>query len=159
MSGTKGTGAHYGRWPGFGPVRHDDCGVDCHGQGGRLLAVILIVEDEMFIRENAEWAIEDLGHIIFSAGDVAEAFLHLEMSENIDALFVDIRLNTAGYGGYEIADRAVKSKPDLRVLYTSGTEFSAEMRACFVEGAHFLQKPYTENQLQNSIEGLLASPS
>jgi hypothetical protein len=28
--------------------------------------------------------------------------------------------------------------------------------AWFVEGAHFLQKPYTQHQLQNSVEKLLA---
>ena len=123
------------------------------------MAVILIVEDEMFIRENAEWVIEDLGHTIFSAGDVAGSLLHLEGADNIDALFVDIRLDTASHGGYEIANRAVKSKPGLRVLYTSGTQISAEMKALFVEGAHFLQKPYTEHQLQNSIEGLFSAPS
>jgi len=30
------------------------------------------------------------------------------------------------------------------------------MKALFVEGARFLQKPYRENELQNSLEELLA---
>lgn len=123
------------------------------------MAVILIVEDEIFIRENAEWVLEELGHNTFSASDVDEAILHLESSQNIDALFVDIRLNTAAHGGYEIANHAIKSQPNLRVLYTSGTLFSGDMKTYFVEGGRFLQKPYTEIQLQNSIEGLLAASS
>lgn len=119
--------------------------------------MILLVEDEIFIRENAEWMLEDLGHNILSACDVGEAFLHLGTLQHIDALFVDIRLNTVVHGGYEIANEAVKSRPNLRVLYTSGSPVNAEMKAFFVEGAHFLQKPYKESQLQDSFEGLLAA--
>lgn len=119
------------------------------------MAVILLVEDEIFIRESAEWVLEELGHNILSACDVDEAFSHLGSLQHIDALFVDIRLSTIVHGGYDIANQAVKSRPNLRVLYTSGTPFNAEMKAFFVEGAHFLQKPYRENQLQNSFEGLL----
>ena len=121
------------------------------------MAVILLVEDEIFIRESAEWVLEELGHNTLSACDVGEAFLHLGSPQHIDALFVDIRLGTAVLGGYDIANEAVKSRPSLRVLYTSGTQFNAEMKAFFVEGANFLQKPYTESQLQNSFEGLLAA--
>ena len=121
------------------------------------MAVILLVEDEIFIRESAEWVLEGLGHNILSASDVDEAIIHLSSSQHIDALFVDIRLKTVVTGGYDIANQAVKSRPNLRVLYTSGTLFNAEMKAFFVEDAHFLQKPYRENQLENSFEDLLAA--
>jgi len=121
------------------------------------LAVILLVEDEIFIRESAVWVLEELGHNILSACDVDGAFLHLGSPQHIDALFVDIRLSTVVHGGYDIANQAIKSRPNLRVLYTSGTPLNAEMKDFFVEGAHFLQKPYREDQLQNSVEGLLAA--
>lgn len=121
------------------------------------MAVILLVEDEIFIRESAEWVLEELGHNIISAGDVDGALIQLGTSQHIDALFVDIRLNAFVLGGYDIANQAVKSRPNLRVLYTSGTPFNAVMKTFFVEGAHFLQKPYRESQLQNSFEGLLAA--
>jgi len=134
----------------------DACDIVCRGQGGVRLAVILLVEDEIFIRESAVWMLEDLGHNILSACDVDEAFLHLGSTQHIDALFVDIRLSTVVHGGYDIANQAVESRPHLRVLYTSGTLINAEMKALFVEGARFLQKPYRENELQNSLEELLA---
>jgi DNA-binding NtrC family response regulator len=120
------------------------------------LAVILVVEDEIFIRESAEWVLEELGHNILSACDVGEAILHLGSPQHIDALFVDIRLGTVVRGGYDIANQAVKSKPNLRTLYTSGSPFNAEMKSFFVERAHFLQKPYSESQLHKSVEDLLA---
>jgi hypothetical protein len=45
----------------------------------------------------------------------------------------------------------------LRVLYTTGNSITDKMKALFVEGAHFLPKPYVEQQLQDSMEGLLAA--
>jgi hypothetical protein len=32
-----------------------------------------------------------------------------------------------------------------------------KMKARLVEGTHFLRKPYTQQQLQTSVEGLLAA--
>jgi hypothetical protein len=43
------------------------------------------------------------------------------------------------------------------VLYTTGNTINDKMKMMFVEGAHFLQKPYTQIQLQNSVEALLAA--
>ena len=41
------------------------------------MALILIVEDEVFIRQAAEWTMEDLGHDTLLAGDLREALAHL----------------------------------------------------------------------------------
>lgn len=119
------------------------------------MATILIVEDELFIRQNAEWTIEDLGHSPLTAGDLADALLHLSMSQPIDALFVDIRLQALAFGGYDVANQAIKIRPDLRVLYTSGTPLTDEMTELFVEGGQFIQKPYTPAELGLSVGELL----
>ena len=121
------------------------------------MAVILIVEDDVFIRDDAEMMIQDWGHDILSASDVEEALSLLRSDRLIDALFTDIYLNKAVLGGYEIADQAIKLRRHLRVLYTTGNKMDDEMKALFVEGAHFLQKPYTQLQLQNSVERLFAA--
>lgn len=119
------------------------------------MAVILIVEDEVFVRQNAEWTIEDLGHDILAASDLPEALEHLSATGVIDALFVDIRLNTAALGGYDVANRAVALRPGLRVLYTSGSRLTEEMTDRFVGGGRFLQKPYSAEQLEASVGELL----
>jgi len=121
------------------------------------MAVILIVEDDAFIRDDAEMMIQDWGHAILSASDVDEALLLLKSAQPIDALFTDIYLKKVVLGGYEIADQAVKLRPELRVLYTTGHTINDKMKALFVEGGHFLQKPYTHLQLQNSVQGLFAA--
>jgi CheY-like chemotaxis protein len=123
--------------------------------GHGLMAVILIVEDEMFIRQAAEWAIEDLGHHPLMASDLAEALSYVSTGQPIDALFVDIRLALLHLGGYDVANQVIALRPDLPVLYTSGTPLNAEMQDQFVGGGRFLQKPYSAKQLGVSMTELL----
>ena len=122
-----------------------------------LMAVILIVEDDVFIREIAEMIIQDWGHQTLSASDVDEALAVLRSPQQIDALFTDIYLKTAVHGGCDLAPQAIALRPKLRVLYTTGNSMSDKMKALFVEGAHFLCKPYTQNQLQDSVENMLVA--
>ena len=119
------------------------------------MALILIVEDEVFIRESAEWAMEDLGHHTLVACDLDEALVHLSAPALIDALFVDMRLSALPFGGYEVANQAIALQPNLRVLYTSGTPLTADIAERFVPGGQFLQKPYSPEQLGASMEQLL----
>ena len=121
------------------------------------MAVILIVEDDVFIRDIAEMMVQDCGHHTLSASDVDEALSHLRSTQHIDALFTDIYLKTAVLGGCELAQQAIKLWPELRVLYTTGNSVTDEMKALFVDGKHFLPKPYTPNQLQHSVGELLAA--
>ena len=122
------------------------------------MAVILIVDDEVFIRGVTEMMVQDLGHKTLAAGDMDEALVQLQSPQHIDALFTDIRLKSAILGGFELAHQAVKLHPGLRVLYTTGSAMTEKMAALFVDGAHFMQKPYTQGQLQASMEKLLAAP-
>ena len=84
------------------------------------MAVILIVEDDVFIREIAEMMIQDWGHDTLSASDVDEALSLLRSPQQIDALFTDIYLKTAVLGGCDLARQAIELRPELRVLYTTG---------------------------------------
>ncbi|MCX7308751.1 MAG: response regulator [Afipia sp.] len=118
------------------------------------MAVILIVEDEFFIREIAEIMIQDFGHKTLVASDVDEALLLLRSSQRIDALFTDIYLKSAVLGGCDLAIEAIALRPNLRVLYTTGNTVTEKMKALLVEGTHFLAKPYTENQLENAVAGM-----
>jgi DNA-binding NtrC family response regulator len=122
-----------------------------------LMAVILVVEDDVFIREIAEIMIQDWGHRTLSASDVDEALSLQRSPQHIAALFTDIYLKTAVLGGCELARQAISLRPKLRVLYTTGNSITDKMKALLVEGAYFLRKPYTPYQLQNSVEELLVA--
>jgi CheY-like chemotaxis protein len=121
------------------------------------MAVILIVEDDVFIREVAEMMIQSWGHRTLLASDVNEALSLLRSPQRIDALFTDIYLKTEVLGGCDLARQAIKLRPNLRVLYTTGNSVTDKLKTLFVEGTHFLRKPYTQHQLQNSVADLLAA--
>ena len=121
------------------------------------MAVVLIVEDEAFTRDLAELLIQDFGHQTLVACDVGEAITLLKSQQTIDALFTDIYLKAAVLGGCELAVRAVSLRPDIRVLYTTGNSITDAMMSMFVNGKHFLPKPYTPDQLQRSMEVMLAA--
>lgn len=121
------------------------------------MSVILIVEDDVFIRQTAEMMIEDWGHQTLLASDVEEALVFLKSDQQIDALFTDIYLKTAVLGGFELAKEAVKLRPELRVLYTTGNFVTDKMKTLFISGTQLLRKPYTEHQLQNCFTGLFAA--
>jgi len=122
-----------------------------------LMAVILVVEDDVFIREVAEMMIQDWGHQTLSASDVDEALVFLRSPQHIDGLFTDIYLKTAVHGGCDLAHQAVALRPKLPVLYTTGNNITDKMKALLIEGMHFLSKPYTQHQLQNAVDELLAA--
>ena len=121
------------------------------------MAAILVVEDDVFIRESAEMMIHDLGHEILSACDVGEALVHLHSPYHIDALFTDIYLRADVHGGCDLAHQAIKLRPNLRVLYTTGNRVTDKLQALFTAGSYFLGKPYTEDQLRGSFETMLAA--
>jgi CheY-like chemotaxis protein len=121
------------------------------------MAMILIVEDDVFIRGLAEIMIQDWGHETLLASDVGEALLLLRSPQHIDALFTDIYLKTSVLGGCDVAREGLTLRPTLRVLYTTGNSVTENMKALFVDGRHFLRKPYTEVQLQHSVETMLAA--
>jgi CheY-like chemotaxis protein len=121
------------------------------------MAVILVVEDDVFIREMAETMILDWGHHIFSACDVPEALFHLRSTDHIDALFTDVYLKTEMHGGCDVARQAILLRPGLRVLYTTANRVTDKLHSLFAVGTHFLPKPYTEDQLGASFQNLLAA--
>src|SRR4051812_6190159 len=95
------------------------------------MAVILIVEDDVFIRSDADAMIQDWNHRTLLAGDVDEALSLLRSSHHIDALFTDIYLRRAVLGGCDLAPQAVMLWPKLRVLYTTGNSINDKMKALF----------------------------
>jgi CheY-like chemotaxis protein len=121
------------------------------------MAVILVVEDDAFICELTEMTIQDWGHQTLAAYDVDEALEILRSPQHIDLLFTDIYLKTAVVGGFDLAREAIKLRPQLRVLYTTGNFITNDMRALFLAEAECIRKPYTPRQLQVSFEHMLAA--
>jgi CheY-like chemotaxis protein len=120
------------------------------------MAVILVVEDDAFIREIAVLMLGDWGHQVLIACDVPEALIHLKSPHHIDALFTDVNLK-AEIHGCDVARQAILLRPGLRVLYTTATRDPDKTHARFAAGTHFLPKPYSEDKLKLSVQSLLAA--
>lgn len=115
--------------------------------------VVLVVEDEPTVRALAASNIEEIGYTTLSAGNGREALALLKDGAKVDLLFTDINMPD-GPNGLDLAHQAVGFHPGLRVLYTTGGGRTDGMEAMFVEGAGFLPKPYTREQLIEAIGNL-----
>lgn len=121
------------------------------------MAVILVVEDDVFLREIAEMNLQGWGYETLGAGDVSEALSIIRSPQHIDALFTDIYLKDEPEGGCDIARLATLHRPELRVLYVTGNSITERMKALFVAGSNCLGKPYAPGQLQHALAGMLAA--
>ena len=115
------------------------------------MAVVLVVEDEDQVRVLAESYLEEQGHDVLSAGTPSGALAILEKADGVDVLFTDLDLKGDIHAGIELAKAAVKLRPELRVLYTTGRAITDGMKARFVPGSATLAKPYTVEELRGSL--------
>lgn len=119
------------------------------------MATILIVEDDDAVRVLSESILRDAGYKVIAATAVDGSIALLETEESIDLLFIDVILGQDLEAGLKVAQKARERRAALPILYTSGLELNAGMKALFVEPFHFLPKPYTAEQLVKSVQYLL----
>jgi DNA-binding NtrC family response regulator len=119
--------------------------------GAPIVAVVLVVEDEDQVRVLAESYLQEQGHRTLTASTKEEALAALDVADGVDVLFTEIGLKDAVHAGLQLAKEAVERRPGLKVLYVTDQSVTDGMRAMFVEGSAFLQKPYTVDQLQASL--------
>jgi CheY-like chemotaxis protein len=118
------------------------------------MALVLIVEDETPLLVLAESVIQSAGHQTLSAGSYDGAIALFEQGERPDLAFIDRNLGK-GLTGIDISRAARQYNPNIHVLYTFAGVVTDGLRAMFVEGAEFLPKPYTDEQLADAINKLL----
>ena len=118
----------------------------------------LIVEDDPFVRSYAVMSLQTLGYHVIAAVDGREAMQQLQTGAHIDLLFTDIVM-PGGVNGWELAGLARKTRPDLRVLLTSG--YALETLAAnghLQEGSAILSKPYRKAELARRLREALSLP-
>jgi DNA-binding NtrC family response regulator len=121
------------------------------------MAVVLIVEDDEQVRVLADSVLQEAGHTVIAATGAEGATALLANEGKIDVLFVDLNLGNDLEAGLRLAKEAKSTRPELAVLYTTGAAINDGMKAMFVEPYLFLPKPYTFEQLTQSIAFLLSS--
>src|SRR5215204_2355639 len=79
---------------------------------------VLVVEDVPQVRATAVHIMESLGCTVFDAYNGHHALKLLQAHPEIEVLFADIRM--PGMSGTELAEVAQRSRPNLRIVLTSG---------------------------------------
>ena len=111
------------------------------------MAKILLVEDEMLIRELALEDLTDAGHEVTAAGSGDEALGILRGDRGYDVLFTDIRM-PGEIDGWRLAEEARQLIPALKVVYATGLNDDAELER--PEG-RMLAKPYRKDDLLSAL--------
>lgn len=119
---------------------------------------ILIVEDELRLRELAVIILESLGYAVLSASGMEEAFSKAEACKvRIDLLLSDVIL--PGRSGVEVAQELKKKFRDIKVIFMSGyTDDRIDQSGFDVKKINFLQKPFTPSDLAHKVRDVLDRP-
>jgi len=118
--------------------------------------VVLLVEDEAGVRELAREYLQLSGYTVLEARD---GYVALELANlhagPIHLLMTDVVM--PGISGRELAQRVVKIRPDIKILYMSGYTDQAIVHQGILEGdAILLQKPFSMVTLASKLREILA---
>jgi signal transduction histidine kinase/CheY-like chemotaxis protein len=112
---------------------------------------ILVVEDDSLVRAYVVAQIQSLGYTTLSAGDGQEALSVLRSSDPVDLLFTDV-IMPGSMNGRELSIEALKLRPTLKVLFTSGyTENAIDQDGRLDPDVLLLAKPYSRADLARMI--------
>jgi signal transduction histidine kinase/ActR/RegA family two-component response regulator len=131
---------------------------DNRGEPERGGETILVVEDDPLVRQYVLTQIQSLGYATLSASSGAEALAVIDGGKPIDLLFTDV-IMPGNMNGRELAEEAVKRRPEIRVLFTSGyTENAIIHHGRLDPGVLLLAKPYRRSDLATLIRAALVAP-
>jgi PAS domain S-box-containing protein len=112
---------------------------------------ILVVEDDAMVRNYVVAQLGSLGYRTLTAKDATEALAIVDSPTELDLLFTDVIMPGA-MNGRQLADEAVKRRPPLKVLFTSGyTENAIVHHGRLDPGVLLLAKPYRKSDLARMV--------
>jgi PAS domain S-box-containing protein len=118
--------------------------------------VILLVEDNVPVREFAKSQLLYLGYKVLDAANGTEALSVLKEHGEIDLLFTDVVM-PGGLNGRELAQEAQRLYPALKVLFCSGyTESASFHMGMLAKGIQLLNKPYSRLDLARAIREVVS---
>jgi CheY-like chemotaxis protein len=116
---------------------------------------VLVVEDDPDVRDYSVHVLTELGYQVIKAADGPSALALLQNGYLVDLLFTDVVL--PGMNGRELARRAGKILPGLKVIFTTGYTRSAIIHAGRLDSDVILvAKPFTPETLARRVRAALA---
>ena len=116
---------------------------------------VLVVEDNAELRDLSLERLRRLGYQVIEADSGPAALAVLEGGAKINLIFSDV-IMPGGMTGYELAARARKHNPGIKVLLTSGydAELAAKQNTTGSE-LQVLRKPYGQADLARALREVL----
>lgn len=115
--------------------------------------VVLIVEDEVLLRMNAADMIRDAGYEVVETSNADEAIEILKERTDIHIVFTDIQM-PGSMDGLKLAHFVRGRWPPVKIITTSGR--LALNPGDLPEGARFLPKPYSLQEIGGALSALMA---
>jgi len=117
---------------------------------------ILVVEDEALVRDYVGAQLRSFGYTTILAANAEEALARIEQGDAVDLLFTDV-IMPGIMNGRHLADEAVRRRPGLKVLFTSGyTDNAIVHHGRLDPGVLLLAKPYRRSDLGRMVRTALA---
>lgn len=122
---------------------------------GRGSETVLVVEDESDLREMTAELLRKEGYTVLVAADGPAAIARSdEYQKPIDLLLTDVVL--PGINGREVANRIAESRPEIKVIYTSGyTAPSVASQGLLESDVVLLPKPFSRVSLLRQLRKVL----
>ena len=118
-------------------------------------ATILLVDDDAAVRRFARRILTQQGFHVIEAADGAEALdVASAYADPVHLLLTDVIMPKVN--GLVLAERLLRKRPDISVLYMSGYVEGSMLLAKRPESI-LLQKPFTPNGLIEAVRQVLAS--
>ncbi len=116
-----------------------------------------MIEDEDMVREFTVSALEEAGYRVLAASDGASGLRLLDAHPEVTLLFADIIL-AGPLDGRATAEEALRRRPTLKVLFTTGYTRDAATIGVRLEGdIEIITKPFTSAALLTKVRSLLAA--
>ncbi|WP_183252907.1 PAS domain-containing hybrid sensor histidine kinase/response regulator [Brevundimonas basaltis] len=116
---------------------------------------ILLVEDHDDLRAYSVGVLEELGYEVLEASNGRAALEVLQSHNDIALLFTDVVMPD-GINGRQLADEAVRRRPGIKVLYTTGYTRNAIVHNGTLDaGVNLISKPFTFRELADKVRRVL----
>ncbi len=117
--------------------------------------LILVVEDDARVSEMTDLSLRELGNTVIHANGATAALTKLDAHPDTEMLFTDIVMPDVN--GRQLAAEALRRRPDMKVLYTTGFTRNAIVHSGKLDaGLHFIAKPFTLVQIAAKMNEVLA---
>src|SRR4051794_35132194 len=104
---------------------------------------VLVVDDDPAVLDVVVSMLEDLGCHVVSDRSGADGLDRLRQNQDISILITDI--NMPGMDGHELAELAMRIRPELKVLQLSGREPRRD-------GLPMIRKPFSFEELASTMQ-------